>query len=138
MVVVQSLSCVRLIATPWTAARQASLSFTISRSLLKLMSIDSGMPSNYLIPCCPLPLYWEGGIIKKTQEEKKSHSLWLPMLLMRNLLLFKKPIPCYLGVISLLLFSRLSLVFRYLTIDVPWHRFLWLYPFWNPLGFLNL
>ena len=55
-VVVQSLSHVRLFATPWTAARQASLSFTISRSLLKLMSIESMMPSNYLILCRPLLL----------------------------------------------------------------------------------
>ena len=44
--VVQSLSCVQLFATPWTAACQASLSFTISRSLLKLMSIELVMPSN--------------------------------------------------------------------------------------------
>ena len=43
-------------ATPWTAARQASLSFTISQSLLKLMSIESVMPSNHLIFCCPLLL----------------------------------------------------------------------------------
>ena len=50
-VVVQSLSRVRLFATPWTTARQASLSFTISRSLLKLMSIESVMPSHHLIPC---------------------------------------------------------------------------------------
>ena len=42
--------------TPWTAARQASLSFTISRSLLKLMSIESMMPSNHLILCHPLLL----------------------------------------------------------------------------------
>ena len=41
-------------ATPWTAARQASLSFTVSRSLLKLMSIESVMPSNHLIIYCPL------------------------------------------------------------------------------------
>ena len=40
--------------TPWTAARQASLSITSSRSLLKLMSIESVMPSNHLILCCPL------------------------------------------------------------------------------------
>ena len=52
--VVQSLRRVRLFVTPWTAARQASLSFTISRSLLKLMSIESMMPSNHLILCCPL------------------------------------------------------------------------------------
>ena len=51
---VQSLSCVRLFATPWTAARQASLSFTDSWSLLKFMSIESVMPSNHLILCCPL------------------------------------------------------------------------------------
>ena len=48
-VVVQSLSCVQLFATPWTAERQTSLSFTISRSLLKLMSIESVTPSNHLI-----------------------------------------------------------------------------------------
>ena len=53
---VQSLSGVRLFATPWTAAHQASLSFTISRSLLKLMSIESVMPSNHLIFCHPLLL----------------------------------------------------------------------------------
>ena len=53
-VVVQQLSPV--FATPWTAAHQASLSFTISCSLLKLMSIESVMPSNHLIFCCPLLL----------------------------------------------------------------------------------
>ena len=51
---VQSLSCVRLFAIPWTAARQASLSITNSRSLLKLMSIESVVPSNHLILCHPL------------------------------------------------------------------------------------
>ena len=56
VVVVQSLSCVWLFATPWTATRQTSLSFTISDSLLKLMSIESVMPSNHLIHCCPLLL----------------------------------------------------------------------------------
>ena len=53
---VRSLSCVRLFATPWTAARQASLSVTNSWSLLKLMSIMSVMPSNHLILCHPLLL----------------------------------------------------------------------------------
>ena len=53
---VQSLSCVRLFAAPWSAARHASLSITNSRSLLKLMSIELVMPSNYLIFCCPLLL----------------------------------------------------------------------------------
>ena len=51
--VVQSLSGVELFVTPWTAACQASLSFTISRRLLKLMSIELMMPSNHLILCCP-------------------------------------------------------------------------------------
>ena len=53
---VQSLSRVRLFVTPWTAARQASLSITDSRSLPKLMSIESVMPSNHLILCHPLLL----------------------------------------------------------------------------------
>ena len=53
---VQSLSRVRLFATPWTAACQASLSITNSQSLLKLMSIESVMPSNHLILCHPLVL----------------------------------------------------------------------------------
>ena len=53
---VQSLSPVRLFATPWTAACQASLSITNSQSLLKLMSIESVMPSNHLILCRPLLL----------------------------------------------------------------------------------
>ena len=53
---VQLLSHVRLFATPWTASQQASLSITNSRSLLKLMSIESMMPSNHLILCCPLLL----------------------------------------------------------------------------------
>ena len=53
---VQSLSRVWLFATPWTAACQASLSITNSRSLLKLMSTELVMPSNHLILCCPLLL----------------------------------------------------------------------------------
>ena len=53
---VQSLSCVWLFGTPWTAARQASLSITNSRSLLRFMSIESVMPSNHLILCYPLLL----------------------------------------------------------------------------------
>ena len=53
---VQLLSCVQLFATPQTAACQASLSVTNSQSLLKLMSIESVMPSSHLILCCPLLL----------------------------------------------------------------------------------
>ena len=52
----QLLSHIWLFATPWTAAHQASLSFTNSRSLLKLTSIESVMPSNHLILCRPLLL----------------------------------------------------------------------------------
>ena len=53
---VQSFSCVQLFATPWTAARQAPLSITNSRSPPKPMFIKSVMPSNHLILCCPLLL----------------------------------------------------------------------------------
>ena len=50
----QSLSRVQLFATPWSTARQASLPFTISQSLLKLVSIESVMPSSHLVLCRPL------------------------------------------------------------------------------------
>ena len=53
---VQSLHHVRLFMTPWTAALQATLSFTISQGLLRLMGIGLMMPSNLLILCHPLPL----------------------------------------------------------------------------------
>ena len=56
VVVVQLLSHVWPFVTPCTAARQASLSFTLSQSLLKSISIESVMPSNHLILCCPLLL----------------------------------------------------------------------------------
>ena len=66
---VQSLSRVRLFVIPWTAAHQTSLSFAISRSLFKLMSIESVMPSNHLILCsplssCPQPLPASGSFPK--------------------------------------------------------------------------
>ena len=54
--VVQLLSHVRLFETPWTASHQASLSFTISLTLLTFMFIESMMPSNHLILCWPLPV----------------------------------------------------------------------------------
>ena len=56
VIVVQSLSCVQLFATPWTAAHQASLSFTVSQCLLKCMSIELVMLSKHLILCHPLLL----------------------------------------------------------------------------------
>ena len=55
-VVVESLSNIQLLEIPWTAALQASLSFTISQNLFKLMSTESVMPPNHLILCCPLLL----------------------------------------------------------------------------------
>ena len=55
-IIIQSLSRVRLFTTPWTTARQAPLSFTISQGLLKLMCIESVMPSNHLILCHSLLL----------------------------------------------------------------------------------
>ena len=56
LLLLSRFSCVWLFATPWTAALQASLSITNSWSLLKLMSIESVIPSNHLILCCPLLL----------------------------------------------------------------------------------
>ena len=74
---VQSLSCVRLLSTPWTAARQASLSITSSQSLPKLMSIESVMPSNHLILCHPhflLPSIFPS--IKVFSKESFLHIRW--------------------------------------------------------------
>ena len=74
---VQSLSCVQLFVTPWTAARQASLSFTISQSLLKLMSIESVMSSNHLILCCLLLLLLSiFHRIKAFSNESALHIRW--------------------------------------------------------------
>ena len=96
---VQLLSCVWLFVTPWTAARQASLSITNSQSLLKLMSIELVIPFNYLILCCLLllppsifpnirvfsnesvlhirwPKYWSQLISNDYSE--RDHQCWLP------------------------------------------------------------
>ena len=77
---VQSLSCVQLFATPWTAACQASLSVTNSWSLLKLVSIESVMPSNHLILCCPLllpPSIFPS--IRVFSNESVLHIRWKPV-----------------------------------------------------------
>ena len=74
---VQSLSCVRLFATPWTAARQAFLSITNSWSFLRLMSLESVMPSNPLILCHPLlllPLIFPS--IRVFSNEWAFHTRW--------------------------------------------------------------
>ena len=73
---VQSLSHVRLFETPWTAAHQASLSITNSRSLLKLMSIESVMPSNHLILCRPLLLPSIFPSIRVFSNESVLHIRW--------------------------------------------------------------
>ena len=68
-VVVQLLSHVRLFAIPWTTAHQASLSFTVSWSLLKFMSVELVMPSNHLILCYPVLK----GDTKITAKQSPSH-----------------------------------------------------------------
>ena len=74
-VVVQSLSHVQLFVTPRTAAGQASLSFTISQSLLKLTSIESVMPSNHLVFCRPL-LFPVFPTIRVFSSESALHIRW--------------------------------------------------------------
>ena len=77
IVVVQSLSCVQLFVTPWTAAYQAFLSFTTSRSLLKFMSIESVMPSSRLILCCPpCPgvLYWYKSLMVQASDCRQRYT----------------------------------------------------------------
>ena len=73
---VQSLCCVRLFVTPRTALRQASLSITNSWSLLRLMSIESVIPSNHLILCCPCLLLLS--ILPRSGSSNKSvlHIRW--------------------------------------------------------------
>ena len=70
---VQLLSCVQLFVTPWTAARQVSLPITNSRSWLKLMIIESVMPSSHLILCHPLPQ-------TKQKENLKTGTKYLQMM----------------------------------------------------------
>ena len=73
---VQSVNHVRLFVTPWTAARQASLSITNSRSLLKHVSIESVMPSNHLILCHPLLLPSNFPSIRVFSKESALHIRW--------------------------------------------------------------
>ena len=73
---VQALTRVRLFVTPLSAARQASLSFTISRSLLKLMSIKSVMPSRHLILCRPLLRPQIPPSIRVFSNESTLHIRW--------------------------------------------------------------
>ena len=77
--VVQLVSCVQLFSTPWTAKSQGSLSFTIFWNSLKPMSIESVMPSNHLILCCPL-LFMNSLFpsIRVFSSESALHSRWRP------------------------------------------------------------
>jgi len=75
---VQLLSCVQLFAAPWTAARQASLSITSSQSLLKLMSIESVMPSNQSILKEISPEYYLQGLMLKLKLQYFGHLMRRP------------------------------------------------------------
>ena len=75
---VQSLSCVQLFATSWNAAHQASLSFTISWSLLKFMSIESMMPSKDLILCHPLLLLSSIFPSIRVYSDQSALCIWWP------------------------------------------------------------
>ena len=74
--IVQLISHVQLFATRWSAAHQASLSFTISLSVLKLLSIESVMPSNHLILCLPLLPIFPSIRILMTSSESALHIKW--------------------------------------------------------------
>ena len=76
VIVVQSLSYVQLFVTSWTAVQQSSLSFIISQSLLKLMSIESMILSNHFILCRPLPLLPSFPNIKVFSNESALHIRW--------------------------------------------------------------
>ena len=75
-VVAQSLSHIRLFATPWTAAHRASLSFNVSQSLLKPMSVESVMPCSHLILCRPLLLPSVFPSIRVFSSELGLHIWW--------------------------------------------------------------
>ena len=83
---VQLLSRVRLFVTPWTVARQASLSMANSRSLLRLMSVESVMPSNHLILCHPLLLLLS--IFPSIRVFSNVYSLFLRSHCVRSFLVF--------------------------------------------------
>ena len=76
--IVQSLSDVQLSVTLWTTARQASQSFTISQSLLRFVSIELVIPSNHLIPCCPLLLLSSISPSIRVFSNKSSHCIRWP------------------------------------------------------------
>ena len=109
-IVVQSLGCVWLFATPWTTARQAFLSFPISMDLLKLMSIESVMPSNHLILCCPLlPLPSIFPSIRVLSNKSALHIRWPKLLICLELIL------PYFYLLSICLIYCCPIVFSFLA-----------------------
>ena len=92
------LSCVQLFATPWTTARQASLAFIVSQSLLKLMSIELMMPSNHLVLCHPLFLLLSIFLSIRVFSSESALRIWQPKYwrLSFSIILSKE----YLGLIS--------------------------------------
>ena len=82
VIVFQSFSCAQLFATPWTAAHQASRPFTISWSLLKVMSIELVMPSNHLVLCHPLllPSIFPSMRVLSNESASNKKAPWLPNL----------------------------------------------------------
>ena len=140
LVFVQLLSCVQLFATPWTAAHQASLSITNSRSMLTLTSIESVMPSKHLILCRPLLLlpsifpsirvFWNESVLRIWWPKYWSFSFsispsseylglisfkmdWLDLLAVQGTLKESSTAPWFKGISSLalsLLYSPKSLI----------------------------
>ena len=95
--VIQSQSLVRLSVTPWTTACQTSLSFTISRSLLKLMSTELVMPSNHLILCCPLFLLPSNMASTGIQIQVKGDLFIEKVPILQSPTYSQKNLPCWEG-----------------------------------------
>ena len=115
---VLSLSQVWLFATPWTAARQASLSISNSQNLLKLMSIESVMPSNHrlILRCSLLPLPSVFPSIRVFSNESALHIRWLKYW---SFSLSISPSNEYSGLISFRIDWFISLQFKGLSRDFP-------------------
>ena len=109
---VQSLNGVQLFATPWPSARQASQSITNSWSLLKLISIESVMPFNHLILCCPLLLPSIFPSIRVFSNESFLHISWPKY---GSFTISISPFNEYSGLISLGLTGWISLYFKGLS-----------------------
>ena len=117
-VIVQSLSCIQLFVTPWTAACQAPLSSTISQSLLKFVSIESVTLSNHPILCCPL-----SSCLQSFPASESFPNSWLFTSGSQSIGTSASALPmnihsCFLGLTGLisLLSKRLSRVFSSTTI----------------------